>query len=311
MRLSRLAPAKVNLFLHVGPLAADGYHPIASLMAFADVGDHLTLQGADYPTFDTDGPFAADLGDNLNLVERAWGALVEHAKTPLPSFRLILTKALPVAAGLGGGSSDAGAALRLIRDATRLPVSDAVLGEIAAQLGADGAACFLGEPVLAEGRGERLRPAPVMPMVDAVLVNPGVPCSTAEVYRAFDAMGAPGDDHMAGMPEAFEDVAEMAAALSFCRNDLERPAIAVAPEVAIVLETLRAAPETLLARMSGSGATCFALCASDYDAEALAAEVSALSSKWWVQRCRLGGPWPEARDDSNARSGTFQPRSRR
>jgi len=291
--LSRLAPAKVNLFLHVGPIEADGYHPVSSLMVFADIGDRLTIGPADYPAFESDGPFAAGLGDNLNLVEQAWGALAERAKVPMPPFRLILTKLLPVAAGLGGGSSDAGAALKLIRDSVGLPLDDRALVDIAGKLGADGPACFHAEPVLGKGRGDVLSAAPAMPSIDAVLVNPGVPCSTGAVYRAFDLDGAKGGADTPGLPEAFEDASDLAAILSFCRNDLEAPAIGVAPEVATVLDTLRAAPETLLARMSGSGATCFALCASTYDAEALAAHVASLSPRWWVQRCRLGGPWPE------------------
>jgi 4-diphosphocytidyl-2-C-methyl-D-erythritol kinase len=290
VKLSRLAPAKVNLFLHVGPPGGDGYHPIASLMAFADIGDRLTIGAADYPAFETDGPFAPVLGDELNLVEQAWGALAAHVRTPMPPFRLILTKELPVAAGLGGGSSDAGAALRLIRDGLRLAVDDRTLARLAGTLGADGPACLLAQPVLAEGRGDELSPAPVMPAVDAVLVNPGVACSTAAVYRAYDRTGAFGDSGMPGLPTAFEDVSELAAVLSFCRNDLEPPAIGVAPEIGIVLDTLRSAPETLLARMSGSGATCFAICASDYDAEALAEQISVMAPNWWVRRCRLGAP---------------------
>jgi 4-diphosphocytidyl-2-C-methyl-D-erythritol kinase len=293
LTLSRLAPAKVNLFLHVGPVEADGYHPVSSLMVFADIGDRLTIGPADYPAFESDGPFAAALGDGLNLVERAWGLVAERAHVPMAPFRLILTKLLPVAAGLGGGSSDAGVALKLIRDSMGLPLDDEALIEIARELGADGPACFRAEPVLGEGRGDRLSPAPAMPPVDAVLVNPGVPCSTGAVYRAFDLGGAKGGADTPGLPEVFEDVSELAAVLSFCRNDLEAPATQVAPEVATVLDTLRGAPETLLARMSGSGATCFALCASTYDAEALAEQVAALSPRWWVQRCRLGGPWPE------------------
>jgi len=291
VKLSRLAPAKINLFLHVAPPTPDGYHPIASLMAFADIGDTLTIGPADYPGFEADGPYAAGLGDGLNLVEQAWGLLAERAKTPMPPFRLILTKLLPVAAGLGGGSSDAGAALRLVRDFARLPFDDAALLALSAKLGADGPACFTAEPVLAEGRGERLTRGPAMPAVDMVLVNPNAPCSTKAVYRAFDTAGAKGSAEMPGLPDAFENVSDLAAILSFARNDLEGPAIGVAPEIAVVLETLRSAPETLLARMSGSGATCFALCASDYDAEALADLVSTIAPNWWVKRCRLGGPW--------------------
>lgn len=291
MTLDRLAPAKVNLFLHVGPVQGDGYHPVSSLMVFADVGDRLALGAADYAAFKTEGPFAAGLGEGPNLVERAWTALAERAKTPMPPFRLILSKRLPVAAGLGGGSSDAGAALRLIRDGVGLDIDDQGLIEIAAILGADGPACFRAEPVIGVGRGDELIPAPRLPVIDAVLVNPGAACSTGAVYRAFDAGGAIGGAETPDLPEAFESVAELAGVLSYCRNDLEAPALRVTPEIAPVLETLRGAPEALLARMSGSGATCFALCASASDAEALAERAAAVSPKWWVRRCRLGGPW--------------------
>lgn len=297
MTLSRLAPAKINLFLHVGALQADGYHPVSSLMVFADVGDRLALAPADHPAFGIDGPFSGALGDGPNLVEQARTALARRAGVPIPPFRLVLSKHLPVAAGLGGGSSDAGAALKLIRDALGLALDDEALIEIAAGLGADGPACFTATPVLGEGRGDRLSPAPGMSPVDAVLVNPRVPCSTGAVYRAFDAAQArgvvKGGAETPPLPEAFEDAAELAAILSFCRNDLEAPAIGVAPEISAVLETLRAEPETLFARMSGSGATCFALCASASDAEALSAKLAALCPAWWVQRCRLGGPWGE------------------
>jgi 4-diphosphocytidyl-2-C-methyl-D-erythritol kinase len=203
----------------------------------------------------------------------------------------VLEKALPVASGLGGGSSDAGAAFRLLREALDLPVTDVRLEELAAGLGADGAACLWGRPVIAQGRGERLSPAPAMPVLDAVLVNPGVPVSTAEVYRRFDAERAFGDVAPPSAPEAFESAQEVAAWLSTLRNDLEAPAVATAPEVGTVLETLRSEPESLLARVSGSGGTCFALCAGDLEAESLAGRVAAMAPGWWVRRCRLGGPW--------------------
>jgi 4-diphosphocytidyl-2-C-methyl-D-erythritol kinase len=128
--------------------------------------------------------------------------------------------------------------------------------------------------------------------MDAVLVNPGVQVSTPEVYRRLDALGAFGDVTPPPMPDAFESVAEAAAWLGTQRNDLEAPAVAVAPEVGAVLSTLREEPETLLARVSGSGGTCFALCPDDMAAAALAERVAALAPDWWVRRCRLGGPWP-------------------
>lgn len=297
MCLSAFAPAKVNLFLHVG--AADpesGYHPVASLMVFADVGDQVSVAGADHLDFALDGAFARDLAGEpveRNLVWRAAQALLAEAGRPVPPFRLLLTKNLPVAAGLGGGSSDAGAALRLLRQALGLHISDERLLAIAASLGADGPACLVGAPVVGEGWGERLAPAPRLPVLNAVLVNPGVACPTGAVYRAFDTEPGAKSADLPPIPDDLADAFEAAAFLSHCRNDLEPPARALVPEVGDVLETLRGEPETLLARLSGSGATCFALCAGDMEAETLAERLSALRPDWWVRRCRLGGPWTD------------------
>ena len=143
------------------------------------------------------------------------------------------------------------------------------------------------------GRGERLSAAPGLPQLDAVLVNPRIGVSTAEVYRRFDAEGRFGDVAPPMAPEAFEDAVELAAWLAGQRNDLEAAAIAVAPIVGTVLDTLAGEGESLLARVSGSGATCFALCAGDIEAEGLAERLEAMAPDWWVQRCRLGGPWPD------------------
>ena len=294
MAKAAFAPAKVNLYLHVGRPAPDGYHPICSLMAFADVGDEVTAYEAEALELSVNGPFARQLGEaDDNLVLRAARALIAAARRPVAPFGLALTKRLPVAAGLGGGSSDAGAALRLLREALGFDIDDDALAAVAAGLGADGPACLWGRPVIAEGRGERLSPAPGLPMIDAVLVNPGVAVSTAEVYRAFDAGGRFGEVEPPPAPEAFEDAVELAAWLAGRRNDLQGAAIAAAPEVGDVLETLGGEPECLLARVSGSGGTCFALCRNDYDAEGLAERIEALAPAWWVQRCRLGGPWPD------------------
>ena len=289
-----LAPAKVNLYLHVGAPGPDGYHPLCSLMAFADFGDRLSTYEADVLSLDIRGPFAAGLSaDTDNLVARAAVALIGEARRPLPPIGIMLEKRLPVASGLGGGSSDAGATLRLLSNEFRFSLGDERLEALAANLGADGAACLWGRPVTAQGRGELLSPAPGLPELDIVLVNPGVPVSTAEVYRRFDAAGAFGGVEPPLAPEAFESAAELAGWLSVQRNDLEAAAIAIAPEVGAVLETLANEPETLLARVSGSGGTCFALCASDIEAESLAERLEAMAPSWWVKRCRLGGPWPD------------------
>ena len=294
MAKAAFAAAKVNLFLHVGAPGDDGYHPICSLMAFADVGDEVRAYEAEALELSLDGPFAHALrGQDDNLVLRAARALIAEARRPVAPFGLALTKRLPVASGLGGGSSDAGATLRLLREALSLRLDDARLEALATALGADGAACLWGRPVIAEGRGERLSPAPGLPLVDAVLVNPGVPVATGEIYRAFDAGGRFGDVAPPLAPEAFEDAVELAAWLAGQRNDLQGSAVAAAPEVGDVLETLAGEPECLLARVSGSGGTCFALCRSDYEAEGLAERIEALAPSWWIERCRLGGPWPD------------------
>lgn len=292
MSREAFAAAKINLFLHVGAPGADGYHPLCSLMAFADLGDRLQAREADALGLQVGGPFAGDLAaESDNLVLRAARALLERTRRPQEPVGLVLDKRLPVAAGLGGGSSDAGAALRLLRDFWAKDLTDAELEAVAAGLGADGAACLWGRPVVAEGRGERLSPAPGLPAIDAVLVNPRVAVSTAEVYRRFDAQGRFGEVATPPMPEAFESVEELAGWMRTTRNDLQSPAVAVAPEVGDVLATLSDEPEALISRMSGSGATCFALCSGDLEAEGLAERIEALRPAWWVRRCRLGGPW--------------------
>ncbi len=293
MRLDAFAPAKVNLFLHVGGPDAAGYHPISSLMLFADVGDRVSLQAADAPSFEATGRFGGEIPlDDGNLVVRAANALRARLGGPLPPFRLILDKALPIAAGLGGGSSDAGAALRLLREALAPDLSDADLEAVAGSLGADGAACLWGAPVMAEGRGERLSPAPALPELHAVLVNPLVPSPTGAVYRAYDAAVAPDGETPPPLLDGLTSVEEVCAWLAgFTRNDLQPPAVALEPRIGQVLDLLADEPETLLARMSGSGATCFALCAGDIEAEGLAERIEQMRPDWWVKRCRLGGPF--------------------
>lgn len=289
MRLSAFAPAKVNLFLHVGKPDGEGYHPISSLMVFADVGDRVMIQPSDAPAFEMSGPFAAEIpADGDNLVVRAAQAVHRRLGGPIPPYRLILEKHLPIAAGLGGGSSDAGATLKLLRDALAPGMPDDDLEPLAAGLGADGAACFRAQALMAEGRGERLSPAPGLPEMNAVLVNPGAPSPTGAVYRAYDAGVHPEGAARPRMPDHLESAEEAAAWLAVAtRNDLEAPAVLLEPRIGEVLDALREEPESLLVRMSGSGATCFALCASDIEAEGLAERIKTMRPDWWVRRCRL------------------------
>ena len=281
------AAAKVNLFLHVGPLAADGYHPIASLFVFADIGDRLRLGEGASGRLTIEGPFGAGLsagGDNL--VARAREAL-----SPGLATDLVLEKGLPLAAGIGGGSADAAAALRLLNPLLPKPRPKAELMVIAAALGADVAACVESRAVIATGRGEQLSPAPHLPVLHAVLVNPGVESPTGPVFRAFDRGASIAPAACPPMPAVLSTPGDVAALVARTRNDLEAPAIGLTPSIGAVLDALRAAPETLAARMSGSGATSFALCDGAAEAETLAGRLAAVHPDWWVHACRLGGPW--------------------
>lgn len=290
MTLTELAPAKVNLYLHVGPPGADGYHVLASLMVFADVGDRVSLipGGAD---FAVTGPFAAGLAaESANLVTLARDQFLERFGGRDRPIGLVLEKALPIAAGLGGGSADAAATLRLLAEAWALSpdtrTESGALGELARALGADVAACLASTSISATGRGDRLAAAPPLPTLHAVLVNPLVPTGTAEVYQAFDQDRAVRP--LAGPePGVLSGPEEVAAWLGGTRNDLEAPAMRLKPEIGEVLKALRRSDTCLLARMSGSGATCFALCRDGEAAAALARTITRLRSEWWVKPCQL------------------------
>ncbi len=284
--IARLAPAKVNLFLHVGPLEADGYHPLASLVAFADIGDWLRVEPADGLSLAVTGPFAAALaGEGDNLVLRAVRALGAAAGIGEPGLRITLDKQLPVAAGLGGGSSDAGAVLKLVRDALGLPFDDVALAEIAAGLGADGPMCLHARAAWAEGRGDVLTFETGLPPLPALLVNPGVPSSTGAVYRAFDA-GSPGGADRPAPPSDW-DAASVIDWLAIQRNDLQTPAAALAPAIGEALAATADLPGGRLTRMSGSGATVFALFDTAAAAEAAGRALAARNPGWWVRPTTL------------------------
>jgi 4-diphosphocytidyl-2-C-methyl-D-erythritol kinase len=253
--LSEAAPAKVNLALHVVGRRGDGYHLLDSVVVFAAIGDGLTATGADDLTLTLTGPFAAALAaDADNLVLRA-ARMLAGAGGIVPRARLTLDKRLPVASGIGGGSADAAAALRLLSRLWRLDLAAADLAALALRLGADVPVCLAGRPARMTGVGEILLSAPALPACGLVLLNPGVPVATADVFRARAGAFSPPLD----LPAAWPDVAAMAAGLAALGNDLEPPALALQPAIAEALAALRALPGCLLARMSGSGATCFGL----------------------------------------------------
>lgn len=288
MILTGLAPAKVNLFLHVGPVDGDGYHPLASLVAFADIGDVVTVELADRLSLTVRGPFGDGLSGDDNLVLRALRALGHAAGIGEPLLKVTLDKQLPVAAGLGGGSSDAGAALRLAREVLGLALDDAALAAVAAQIGADGPMCLFARPAWAEGRGDVLTAEPDLPPLPAVLVNPGVPSPTGAVYRAYDAGSVATPDRPAGPKDG--SVGTVIDWLADQRNDLQPPAMTLEPTIGRALDALAAAPGVTLARMSGSGATVFGLCPDRDAAQAGANALSAAHPDWWVRACTLGAP---------------------
>jgi len=246
----------------------------------SDVGDQLTARPADRLSLSIEGPFGAGLSAGAdNLVLRAVSALGEAAGIGEPPLALVLDKQLPVAAGLGGGSSDAGAALKLARDTLGLALDDDALADIAVTIGADGPMCLHARAAWAEGRGDRLSFEPALPPLPALLVNPGVPSSTGAVYRAYDAGPASAVDRPT--PPAWR-IDAVTAWLGNLRNDLQSPAVALTPAIGETLDAVAGLPGARLTRMSGSGATVFALFedrqAADMAAEALAARHPA----WWI-----------------------------
>ncbi|WP_428376617.1 4-(cytidine 5'-diphospho)-2-C-methyl-D-erythritol kinase [Lichenicoccus sp.] len=280
-RLEEIACAKVNLYLHVTGRRPDGYHLLDSLAVFPLACDRLTVQAADTLELALEGPFAEVLqpsatGDD-NLVLRAARALALAAGREMPGARLILHKHLPVASGIGGGSADAAAALRLLRRFWALhDISDQCLHTIATGLGADVPVCLAQRTARMQGAGEQLAPGPVLPAVGMMLVNCGEAVSTPAVFRA----RSPGLRPPAALPLEWPDAATLADGLRELSNDLEGAARTLCPAIDAVLQALQALPGCLLARMSGSGATCFALFADP--AAARCAEVAArLPQRWW------------------------------
>lgn len=266
---SEFAPAKVNLWLHVRGRRADGYHLLDSLAVFPAVGDRLWAEPARGLSLAVEGPFGDSLpADGENLVLRAAGGLAGGRGAALR-----LVKVLPVASGIGGGSADAAAALRLMSRLWNVRVPE----DLALSLGADVPVCLAARPALMSGIGERLGPAPRMPGAGMVLVNPLVGLSTAAVFGALDRRDNPPGP---AAPDAgFQSFGDLIDWLRTCRNDLEAPAVAHCPPIRGVLEALSAAP---LARMSGSGATCFALTETEAEAMALADDVRRAEPGWWV-----------------------------
>lgn len=281
-----LARAKVNLTLRVLGRRADGYHELESLVLFADFGDEVSYSPALDFSLSIGGPFAAALdGADGNLLARAAAAYAGlTGAEPRGAFHL--TKKIPVAAGLGGGSADAAAALRLLAAAAGPGLDAEALMGAAGSLGADVPCCLLSRAAIMTGIGDRLHPLPAMTPTPAVLVNPGLPLATADVFRALQAPLLDAQPMPPDLPR-LEGPSDLAAYANARSNDLEPPALRLLPVIAEILEALATAPGALLARLSGSGPTCFAIFADPAAAQAAAAAISAQHPPWWVQPVNL------------------------
>ncbi len=279
------APAKVNLALHVTGRRADGYHLLDSIAVFADVADRIAIAPATGLKLTLKGPFAEHApGDASDLAFRAAAAFFEHTGIA-PEITVSVEKNIPAGAGLGGGSADAGAVLAGLNRHCRAAVSAEALRALGLTLGADVPMCLSGKALRARGIGEILEPLKDWPALPLVLVWPRRTVSTAQVFKSLASRdNAP----LPEPPAAPAGVAEVAGWLAGCRNDLEPPACAVAPEIAAVLQTLRGTSGCLLARMSGSGSACFGLYADRAAADAAATELGARRPEWWVRASTAG-----------------------
>jgi 4-diphosphocytidyl-2-C-methyl-D-erythritol kinase len=271
--MKEIARAKINLALHVRGREPDGYHRIETIFAFAEEGDLLRVEAGEGLTLAVEGPFAADLGPD-NLVLKAAEMLRGRLDVP-QGAALTLDKRLPVASGLGGGSADAAAALRLLVRWWQLNADEEILLELARGIGADVPVCLRSQAARGEGRGDMLssQDGSGFAGMPLLLVNPGIPLSTAAVFSAW------GGEDRGPLPIA----SPLATALAG-RNDLEAPACALVPEIGDVLASLSGA---MLARMSGSGATCFGLFESEAERDATAAAIAGANPGWWQLATRL------------------------
>lgn len=286
MSVRVFAPAKINLTLQVGRPRADGMHPLQSVVMFADVGDWIEVEAQPDSPFRIRGPFSHELMQaGGNLVLDAFGALCRAAGIDR-SAAVTLEKNLPVASGIGGGSSDAAAALKALNALWRLGFSEAELMRIAAEIGADVPVCVPARSAWMTGVGDVITPLRA-PALHAVLVNPLKPLPTAAVFRRFDEMGLGRSMEEAEAP-VWRTPAEAAAGAAVLGNDLAAAACTLMPEIAAALDELRQDARVMHTGLSGSGATCFALVENAEAAASLARNVVARRRDWWAHATTLG-----------------------
>lgn len=290
MQYKTLCPAKINLFLHIMGKRADDYHILESLVSFADCGDELSFElGGEGLELEITGRYAAELsGFDVaeNLIVKAAKAFGRRFNLQVAG-RFVLVKNLPVASGIGGGSSNAAMAVRLLLQAYD---ESGDLGDVLLALGADVPVCFAGTNVIMSGIGERLDVWPNLPKLHAVLVNPNLAVSTAKIFAKLDASADIMPYEFAQQaPIKFGDFEEMIEFLRQQRNDMQPAAVEICPQIGDVLVALNACDDVLFAQMSGSGATCFAIFESAQQAENAARSVAMAHRNWWVQSTCFSG----------------------
>jgi 4-diphosphocytidyl-2-C-methyl-D-erythritol kinase len=281
--VERRAKAKVNLALHVVGRRADSYHLLDSIAVFADCSDRIEIAPADRLKLTASGPFAAHApADRSDLAWRAAEAFFAHTGLA-PAACIRVEKAIPAGAGLGGGSADAAAALLGLNAFFQAGVEADALDAIGLRLGADVPMCLAGRALRARGVGEVIEAIEGWPPLPLVLAWPGRSVPTAAVFSGLSARENPPLPRLPTRSARATNVLQIAAWLSGCRNDLEAPALRLAPEIGAVLAALRSTEGCLLARMSGSGSACFGLYAKAAEAENAAARIGAARPDWWVR----------------------------
>ena len=280
-RLTERAPAKLNLYLHITGKRADGYHLINSLFVFSELADEVSAALADEFSLTVSGPFAHYLNVQDNLVMEA-AKLLHEATGSQNKAALHLVKNLPVAAGLGGGSADAAAALRVLAKLWKITIAASEMKALALKLGADVPACMDSAPLFVSGIGEVMQRAPALPELYLVLINPGTHLLTADVFREFK-----GPFLEAPITNETRTREDFIAYLKTRFNALQQPAMHLLPSIQVMLDALNEDKQCLLARMSGSGPTCFGLFATAEQADAAAAHIQRTHPSWWVKSSRL------------------------
>lgn len=294
MHYTEFAPAKINLSLHICGKRPDGYHLLHSLVAFArDIGDTITIKPSQTLELEITGPYAGYLDKTAydttrtsgNLVIRAAYALADMSGIPLTAH-ITLEKNLPVSSGIGGGSSDAAALIKALSAFWNIAPDKNALRPILSALGADLPVCYEQQTSIMEGIGEIITPYHGLPALPVILINPLIPCPTKNVFGRFNGQFTP---LPAVLPPAFANVQEFTGFIQAeCRNDLQPPAIEAVPEIKNILAALEKTENCMLARLSGSGATCFGIYPTPQSAASTARILQENHKNWWIKAGTLG-----------------------